>query len=350
VPIRFTCSSCGKALKVAEEMAGKQGRCPFCQSTVTVPLSAPPSETEEKIEIEEREETRLFETEGTPEGLRRCPSCGILVEKSARACPRCRADLTTAQEAAKTVAPRRLPREKAALHPASFWAALPYTFAYPFNRKGIFILILGTVLILFVGIIQTILAFGGILGALAQLIVAIFTFGYIGSYMFRIIEETGGGGEQPPPLPSITDYVEDIVIPFLQLLGTLLASFVPLILYLILCVGFRIPIQGIIVLVLFIYALVSFPMGLTVMAMSGSAAALNPVLIVASILKVPLHYLGALVFLVISLALQALGLKVTLPQVPILSIILAQFISLYFLMVNMRVLGLIYRYNEEKLG
>jgi len=37
--IRFKCD-CGKALKVADELAGKQGKCPGCGNTITVPRLA----------------------------------------------------------------------------------------------------------------------------------------------------------------------------------------------------------------------------------------------------------------------------------------------------------------------
>ncbi|MCJ7771959.1 MAG: zinc-ribbon domain-containing protein [Desulfobacterales bacterium] len=35
--MRFNCPKCGKTLKVADEMAGKRGRCPGCKTTVTIP-------------------------------------------------------------------------------------------------------------------------------------------------------------------------------------------------------------------------------------------------------------------------------------------------------------------------
>jgi serine/threonine protein kinase len=35
--IAFLCPECGKGLKVKEEYAGRQGRCPYCQQTMTVP-------------------------------------------------------------------------------------------------------------------------------------------------------------------------------------------------------------------------------------------------------------------------------------------------------------------------
>lgn len=34
--IRFACS-CGQQFKVAEKMAGKQGKCPQCRNPITVP-------------------------------------------------------------------------------------------------------------------------------------------------------------------------------------------------------------------------------------------------------------------------------------------------------------------------
>lgn len=35
--IRFTCSHCGKAMQTAAAAAGKQGRCPFCQTVQAIP-------------------------------------------------------------------------------------------------------------------------------------------------------------------------------------------------------------------------------------------------------------------------------------------------------------------------
>ncbi len=40
MPIKFKCAKCNKELTVKDEMAGKQGKCPGCQSVVSVPASA----------------------------------------------------------------------------------------------------------------------------------------------------------------------------------------------------------------------------------------------------------------------------------------------------------------------
>lgn len=40
--IEFTCPQCGKTLRVADEHAGKQAKCPSCQNVVTVMADGPP--------------------------------------------------------------------------------------------------------------------------------------------------------------------------------------------------------------------------------------------------------------------------------------------------------------------
>ena len=36
--IAFSCSQCGKSLKVKQELTGKKGKCPHCGQAVRVPL------------------------------------------------------------------------------------------------------------------------------------------------------------------------------------------------------------------------------------------------------------------------------------------------------------------------
>src|SRR5690349_648492 len=37
----FACPSCGRALKVSDELAGRRGRCPHCKAAVLVPGAVP---------------------------------------------------------------------------------------------------------------------------------------------------------------------------------------------------------------------------------------------------------------------------------------------------------------------
>lgn len=48
--IEFTCNNCGKRFSMAEEFAGRKGKCKQCGATLTVPV--PPAKTSGKIVIE----------------------------------------------------------------------------------------------------------------------------------------------------------------------------------------------------------------------------------------------------------------------------------------------------------
>jgi hypothetical protein len=41
MPIELTCPGCGKQLRLADEHAGKAGRCPACQATFQIPAAGP---------------------------------------------------------------------------------------------------------------------------------------------------------------------------------------------------------------------------------------------------------------------------------------------------------------------
>lgn len=43
MPINVTCEHCQKVMKVADDMAGKRGKCPSCKNKITVPGAAPPA-------------------------------------------------------------------------------------------------------------------------------------------------------------------------------------------------------------------------------------------------------------------------------------------------------------------
>jgi hypothetical protein len=76
MPIKFNCPKCGQELNVKDEMAGKQGKCPKCKSTVTVPTPAAPrpaaappvrkKPVPEVEEVEEVEEAEVVEEDEPP--------------------------------------------------------------------------------------------------------------------------------------------------------------------------------------------------------------------------------------------------------------------------------------------
>jgi hypothetical protein len=167
--------------------------------------------------------------------------------------------------------------------------------------------------------------------------------------MFSMVGETAKGEDLPPDWPSFSNFIEDILYPFGLLIATILFSFGPFIIYGAFSMTKGTP-HSFIYWPLLIGGFVYFPMALLAVAIAQSLAALNPGLVIGSIFKIPLQYFGALVFLGLLYAPRFLGDRAGILHMSILSGLVSQFVSLYFLMVGMRVLGLLYRYNEEKLG
>ena len=86
--------------------------------------------------------------------------------------------------------------------------------------------------------------------------------------------------------------------------------------------------------------------------MFDSLAALNPLLIMPSILKIRLAYGLAVAVLFAAYAVNWLGdryLGSVIP-IPIVPDVIAEFLSLYLVTVEMRVLGLLYWTKKEELG
>ncbi len=94
-----------------------------------------------------------------------------------------------------------------------------------------------------------------------------------------------------------------------------------------------------------------FPMAFLAVAMFDSVAAVNPLLVIPSILKVPLEYLLTLLLFGSAFAVRWAGNQV-LPQVMprLLAGVVSGFIGLYLLTVQVRILGLLYRSRRSALG
>ena len=93
-------------------------------------------------------------------------------------------------------------------------------------------------------------------------------------------------------------------------------------------------------------------MAVLAMAISDSKfPGVNPIIVIPAIIKTPLHYLVACLFLGIVVGFYwvgAFGLVLVLPKLAAMA--LSSCVWLYFMMVMSRVLGLLYYYNRERLG
>jgi FHA domain/B-box zinc finger len=235
--------------------------------------------------------------------------------------------------------------------PKDFYSQLPGAFAYPFKGDGVFLLIAGTIFYVVVSYAQRLAGYAGLFGLGGLLLLTLFATGYMVAYMESMLKTSAMGEEKMPDWPDFTDFGTDIVAPFLQFFGTVLTCFAPAI-----AVGFFVPwdepLKWLYSLAALVLGVASFPMAFLAVTMFDSIGALNPLLLVPSMLRVPLQYLVTIaifeaMFLANRHALTPLSMVLPIPVVPE---IIRIFASLYLTAVLMRILGLLYLTNKESLG
>lgn len=227
--------------------------------------------------------------------------------------------------------------------PAGFYSQLPGAFAYPFKGDGLFLLVAGTIFFVIVNYARRFAAFAGLFGMGGLVLLTVFATGYMVAYMQAILKTSAMGEKNMPDWPDFTDFGTDILAPFLQFLGTMLVCFGPTI-ALVFLVPWSDPMKWLYVLLALVLGGAVFPMAFLAVTMFDTLGALNPLLIVPSILKVPLAYLVTLamfgaIFVANWAAFTLLSMVLPIPIVPE---IIGSFADLYLTAVEMRILGLLY--------
>jgi FHA domain len=242
--------------------------------------------------------------------------------------------------------PRRMPvqgnprlqptRRSIEPEPRGFLGAMLRAFLYPFQGGGGFMLLAGT-------------AFLFLLSWLP--LIGLILTGYFFSYAKCIIVSTAQGDKAPPDWPDFSDWKDDILVPYLQLIALVVLFFGPA--YLIglwhpgTAAGARLAF-----LAALAFGVLLAPMGMLALAMFDHVGALNPVLLTCSILRAPLPYLLAAAGFEIVLGIHVFaeaGLEAVIP-LRYLANLISSLIYLYLMAVGMRMLGLLYFYHKEELG
>ena len=219
---------------------------------------------------------------------------------------------------------------------ASFLSSVLGSFAYPFKGSGVFMLLAGTVFFFLLGWMP-----------LLGLILA----GYFFNYAKSIVVSSAQGEPAPPDWPDFGDWKDDILVPYFHLLVLVAFFFGPAYL-----IGLFHPGNAAVARVMYITALgfgaLLLPMAMLALAMFDTIGALNPISLTWSIARVPLPYLLAAtmfnsVLVLHVLAENALAHAISIPILPSL---LSSFVYLYLIAVGMRILGLLYLHNRQRLG
>ena len=175
----------------------------------------------------------------------------------------------------------------------------------------------------------------------------VFVGGYLSSFMMKIISHTADGEIELPEWPDFTDWWDDIIVPMFQIVMVTIVSYLPLIIFVILGASSGI-IFYLVAFLLLILGILYQPMALVSISIFGSIKALNPLVLVPAILKVPLDYSIACGVLLLLFIVKTIFHAFI--MIPILGPFLDNFIMLYLLVVEARILGLIYYANKDKFG
>ena len=255
---------------------------------------------------------------------------------SLHSCPNCNGICVTVEHHRKAKTLRGL----------TFGRGVAGAFAYPFKHNGLILLIGGTI---FFTVLQ--LAHTVALPGFVSLFLLVTSVGYLFAFMQSVVTSSTLGDENMPDWPEISSFWEDIVLPFLRFVTIWIICLAPGIAALI----YDHRTLGLSLLALGIFCL---PMTLLTVSVADSLGGLNPFVIFSSIAKIPGPYLVVCgLFLAVIGLVQGcdylLGLfsERMLPfAVRIIPVAIGNFISLYGLTLQMRVLGLLYFTKKEKLA
>ncbi len=227
--------------------------------------------------------------------------------------------------------------------PRGFASQIPQAFKYPLRGDGLLLLVGGVVFLL---VLDLVVRFSFLISGL----VSLGGGGYLAAYYQRILVSSGQGETEMPTWPDFTSF-SDLLPPLGQCLATLLISFGPA-LVLSAIPAETIPWKTGWVVAAKLAGCVYFPMAFTVVAMADSVAALNPLVVIPSILRLPLDYslcvvLLAGLFLLDKFGTVLLGAIIPVPLVPGL---VSGFVGLYLLCVMLRLMGVLYFVHKDDLG
>ncbi len=240
--------------------------------------------------------------------------------------------------------------------PPAFLSQIFDAFKYPLRGDGALLIVVGTMLLLLADGAAFIAKFAPLYGWIAVALLTIFGVGYLSSYLRSILSDTAAGEDRMPQWPEISDFSSDIVAPFRQLLVAVLFCFLPAISLAIYAAASESSADtawmGWAMNALLLLGAVYFPMAFLGIALFDTVAALNPLLIIPSIVKVLGQYLLVIGVSVGILTLRWLlqtYLRILVP-IPLLPAIGVGLIQTYLFIVLARILGLLYRNNKEDLG
>jgi len=245
-----------------------------------------------------------------------------------------------------------------------FLERLPGALGYPLRGAGVFVVIVGIVVLGMLKGGQVLIQYGNLRMIIFGVIAEVIAGGYLFTYLQAIVHSSVAEDRGMPDLPGISNPLEDVVLPFFKLLGLALFCFGPALAVAIWITSSHPANSTPLLLGATALGCVYFPMAFLAVAVLDSITAGNPLVVVVSITKVPMEYLVSLLLLGAVGAVQwggALAMQRLFPEgwttqsMGQLAGMLAataflSFFSLYLLVLAVHVLGLLYVTRKHRLG
>lgn len=228
------------------------------------------------------------------------------------------------------------------VEPPSFRELAVGAFQYPLRGGGWVLLAAGTVFYALLGLLQ--------IAPFVGLLVVIFGAGYLAAYLQKIVAASAMGEDHLPPWPDFQNLQEDILAPLFQLAGVILFCLAPAI-----AAGLFLPetpAGRIVTVAAWVLGVAYLPMALLAVCMADHLGALNPALVIPAVIRLRGQYwlvCTLLVAAVVTSQLLQVVLEKMLP-IPLVPSLVSGFVSLYFLVVQMRLLGSMHWCNRQRLG
>ena len=240
----------------------------------------------------------------------------------------------------------------------NFFAAVPEAFKYPFIGDGLMLLFGGTFFFGFLDLANYVSRHAFKYGLRAMMMrVTIFTFifgtGYLFTYLKKIIAATSHGDPHMPDWPEFSEWHADIVTPMFQFVVVSLLSFGPALIFQTWGAWADWDYPWVFVVPAALLGCIYFPMAFLGVAMFDTlAAALKPNFVVGSILRVPREYSLAVGVFVGIIGIRWLSEWVfgVLMKIPLVPTLLTDLIMIYLLMIEARILGLLFLSKRRTLG
>lgn len=285
--IGFTCRNCGRGLSASKDAAGRIAECPECGEPLVIPdFQADDDEPDEASDAD------------------------VPVRPCLSAAP-------------------------------TFVSSIPAAFSYPFRGNGKGVLLGGMVFFLCIHILRIVPLVGVIVGLMGT--------GYLCAFAMHIVRSSAGGEDDPPDWPECTNWEEDLLAPVLQLVGAAAVSFLPLAIYVFSGAGRGDWHTDAIAWTLLTVGCLYLPMALLTVSLFGTFRVLNPVTALAAISRVPGDYGIATALLALAVVVSSAA-SAAAAAVPFAGAIVKTFSGLYFIMVEMRLIGVLYHTNRERLN